>query len=124
LAANLEELVQDDLNAEPIGVSTVAEALKVLPDAVDLALIDIEVRDGKSYKVARKLIESEIPFVIISGNDSRSLPQDLKEAPFLSKPVATGRVVRLAKALSSTFNSLTTARRGERPRHFSATGRS
>ena len=103
LAANLEELVQDDLNAEPIGVSTVAEALKVLPDEVDLALIDIEVRDGKSYKVARKLIESEIPFIIISGNDSRSLPQDLKEVPFLSKPVTTGRVVRLAKALSCAF---------------------
>ena len=103
LAANLEELVQDDLHAEPIGVSTVAEALQILPDDVDFALIDIEVRDGKSYPVARKLIKSEIPFIIISGNDSRSLPEDLKEAPFLPKPVATGRLVRLAKALSTAF---------------------
>jgi two-component SAPR family response regulator len=103
LAANLEELVQGDLNAEPISASTVAEALKILPDDVDLALIDIKVRDGKSYQVARKLIESEIPFIIISGNDRRSLPEDLKEASFLSKPVSTGRLVRLAKALSSAF---------------------
>jgi two-component SAPR family response regulator len=103
-AAHLEEVVQDDLNAQPIGVSTVAEALKILPDDVNLALLDIEVRDGKSYSVARKLIENEIPFIIISGNDSRSLPQDLKEVPFLTKPVATGRLVRLAKALSSAFH--------------------
>jgi two-component SAPR family response regulator len=104
MAANLGEVVQEDLNAEPIGVSSVAEALNILPDAVDLALIDIELRDGKSYPVARKLIENEIPLIIISGNDSRSLPEDLKEVPFLSKPLATGRLVRLAKALSSAFH--------------------
>ena len=33
-AALLEEVVQDDLNAQPIGVSTVEEALKILPDDV------------------------------------------------------------------------------------------
>ena len=70
----------------------------------DLALLDIEVRDGKSYPVARKLLESDIPFVFISGNDSRSLPEDFKDVRFLSKPVPPGRLVRLAKALSSAFH--------------------
>jgi DNA-binding LytR/AlgR family response regulator len=104
LAANLEDVVQDDLNAEPIGVSTVSEALKLIPDDIALAFLDIEVRDGNSYPVARKLMAHNIPCIIVSGNDQSTLPDDLKEVPFLSKPVATGRLVRLAKALSKAFH--------------------
>jgi DNA-binding LytR/AlgR family response regulator len=104
LAANLEDIVQQDLNAEPIGVSTVSEALKIIPDNLALAFLDIEVRDGKSYPVARKLVENSIPFIIVSGNDRKSLPEDLKDSPFLTKPVATGRLVRLAKTLSDAFH--------------------
>lgn len=103
LAANLEEIVQDDLFAEPIGVSTVSEALSIIPDDIALAFLDIEVRDGNSYPVARKLIEHKIPLIIVSGNDHGLLPDDLKELPFLSKPVSTGRLVRLSKSLSSAF---------------------
>lgn len=102
MAANLEEVVQEDLRAQPIGVSTVAEALEILPDGIEFAVLDIEVRDGQSFQVARKLKKCEIPFIFVSGIDSRSLPKDLEDVPFLSKPVASGRVVRLAKALMST----------------------
>jgi DNA-binding LytR/AlgR family response regulator len=104
LAANLEEVVQEDLKATSIGVSTVAEALKIIPDDIALAFIDIEVRDGKSYPVARKLLQHDIPCIIVSGNEQSSLSEDLKDVPFLPKPVAPGRLVRLAKALSSSFH--------------------
>jgi two-component SAPR family response regulator len=104
MAANLEEMVQEDLRAKPIGVSTVAEALEIVPDGIEFAVLDIQVRDGQSYQVARKLKECEIPFVFVSGIDSGSLPKDLQGAPFLAKPVATGRVVRLAKALTGAFH--------------------
>ena len=100
----MEEVVQEDLRARPIGVSTVAEALEIIPDGIRFAVLDIEVRDGQSFAVARKLKESEIPFIFVSGNDSRSVPEDLKDVPFLSKPVATGRVVRLAKTLTTVFH--------------------
>ena len=104
LAAHLEEVVQDDLQGNPIGVSTVAEALEIVPDEISLALLDIEVRDGQSYPVARKLIRNDIPCIIVSGNEQSTMPDDLKTIPFLSKPVATGRLVRLAKALCSDFS--------------------
>lgn len=103
LAANLEEVVQEDLNADPIGASTVSEALEVIPDDIAMAFLDIEVRDGLSFPVARKLKEFDIPFVFISGSDKRNLPDDLKDVPFLAKPVATSRLVRLAKALCNAF---------------------
>ena len=103
MAANLEEVVQEDLRAKPIGVSTVTEALEIIPDGIVFAVLDIEVRDGQSYQVARKLKESAMPFIFVSGNASSSLPKDLQDVPFLAKPVATGRVVRLAKALTGAF---------------------
>jgi DNA-binding LytR/AlgR family response regulator len=104
IAANLEDVVQDDLDAEPIGVSTVSEALTIIPGDIALAFLNIEVRDGKSYAVARKLKEHNIPFIVVSGNEQGALPQDLKEVPFLAKPVTPGRLVRLAKTLSSAFH--------------------
>ena len=103
LAANLAEVVQEELDAEPVLASSVAEALQIPPARIVLALLDIEILDGKSYPVARKLIENNVPIIFVSGNESASLPDDLKDIPFLAKPVATGRLVRLAKALCGAF---------------------
>ena len=104
LAEHLCEIVQQDLNAEPMAVSTVAEALRCIPDAIALAFLDVELLDGKSYPAARKLMLNKIPFIFVSGNVQASLPEDFKDIPFLSKPVSTGRLVRLSKALSNAFN--------------------
>ena len=104
LAANLIEVVEQDLDAEPKAVATVSEALKVIPDDIAIAFLDIEVRDGKTYAAARKLMENHIPVIFVSGNQRASLPDDLKDTPFLCKPVASSRLVRLAKALSNAFH--------------------
>ena len=104
LAENLAEIVQQDLDGEPVTVSTVAEALKCIPEGIALAFLDVELLDGKSYPAARKLMLNKIPFIFVSGNEQASLPVDFKDIPFLSKPVSTGRLVRLSKALSNAFN--------------------
>ena len=103
LATNLAEVVQEELDAEPLLASSVAEALLIIPDHLALAFLDIEILDGKSYPIARTLIKNSVPIIFVSGNESASLPDDLKGVPFLSKPVATGRLVRLAKALCGVF---------------------
>ena len=104
LAAHLAEVVQEDLAAEPLTATTVSVALGIIPDNIVLALLDIEVADGKTYPAARKLKENNIPFIFVSGNEIASLPDDLQDVPFLPKPVATGRLVGLAKTLSSAFH--------------------
>ena len=104
LAENLAEIVQADLDGEPVRVTTVAEALKCIPDGIALAFLDVELLDGKSYPAARKLMLNQIPFIFVSGNERASLPEDFKDIPFLSKPVSSGRLVRLSKAMSPVFN--------------------
>ena len=83
-AANLAEVVQQDLDAEPVAVASVTEALKIIPDDIDLASLDIELVDGKSYPVARKLIDNEIPVIFVSANARAFRPDDLKDIPFLA----------------------------------------
>jgi CheY-like chemotaxis protein len=102
-AANLAEVVQQDLDAEPLAVASVSEALKIIPDNIELAILDIEVVGGKSYPAARKLMQNDIPIIFVSANAKTSLPDDLKEIPFLSKPFVTGSLVRLSKALTPTL---------------------
>ena len=100
-AANLAEVVQQDLDAEPLAVSSVSEALKIIPDNLEL---DIEVVDGKSYPAARKLMQNDIPIIFISANARASLPDDLKKIPFLSKPFVPGSLVRLSKTITHAFS--------------------
>lgn len=102
-AANLAEVVQQDLAAQPLAVATVSEAMKIIPDNIQLAILDIELGDGKSYPAARKLLRNDIPVIFVSANAKASLPDDLKEIPFLSKPFVTGSLVRLSKALTPTL---------------------
>ena len=104
LAAHLIDVVKEDLAAEPLTATSVSVALGIIPDDIVFAFLDIEVADGKTYPAARKLKENNIPFIFVSGNEATSLPDDLKDVPFLPKPVATGRLVRLAKALSGAFH--------------------
>ena len=104
LSEHLVDIVQEDLGGVPLTATRVSVALGIIPDAIVLAFLDIEVLDGKSYPAARKLRENSIPFIFVSGNQSSALPDDLKESHFLSKPVDPGRLVRLAKALSSAFH--------------------
>ena len=103
LSENLAEIVRHNLDAESLQVSQVSEAMTKIPDGVALALLDVEVLDGKSYPVARKLMQNEIPFIFVSGNDPESIPSDLRDAPFISKPASVRKLVELSKTLSSAF---------------------
>ena len=103
LAQDLSEVVQQELGGEPVPVATVAEALEIIPDHIDFAFLDVELSVGTSFPVARKLMQNHIPFIFVSGIERDGLPDDFRKFPFLSKPVPSGRLVRLTKALSDVF---------------------
>lgn len=103
LSECLVNIVQEDLLAEALTATCVSVALGIIPDDIVLAFLDIEVEDGKTYPAARKLMANNIPFIFVSGNEPTSLPDDLKDAPFLSKPVNPRRLIELAKELCSEF---------------------
>jgi two-component SAPR family response regulator len=96
-------LVTESLHAKPLLARSVAAALKLIPDNIAFAFLDIDVLDGVSYPVAQKLVKNHIPFIFLSAKHRNLLPEEFSEAPFLSKPVEGRNLMQLTKSLSNAF---------------------
>ena len=66
----------------------------------DGALLDVRLRDGSAVEVAKVLRERGVPFVVMSGYSRDTLPPELKDAPFIAKPMAESELIDTAR---STF---------------------
>ena len=99
-----EYYLADDLSralsgagAEIVGpVGTLDEAeLKVGEGGFDCAVVDMNLRGDLAYDVARKLSDAGVPFVVATGYNQSSLPDELADVPRVEKPFAPREVVDL-----------------------------
>jgi CheY-like chemotaxis protein len=104
ISLDIADLVTESLHSMPVMARSVATALKMIPDGIAFAFLDIDVRDGESYPVAQKLTECKIPFIFVSGKNRELLPDEFRQSPFVSKPVSSLNLVQLAKSLTSAFS--------------------
>ena len=90
IALDLEETILK-LGVKRVRAATnVARALEMIADHVpDLALLDVGLRDGNSFGVARQLAILKIPFAFVTGYGSPDLPKDFSDRPRLPKPCST-----------------------------------
>jgi CheY-like chemotaxis protein len=107
----LVALDMDVVLSQALGVSVTiadscAEAERALERGFDCAVLDINVTDGETYAIARRLDEARIPFVFVSATPPDSLPADLRTAQFMEKPYRED-------ALVATVRSACAARRQE-----------
>ncbi|KAF0121824.1 MAG: two component response regulator [Xanthobacteraceae bacterium] len=88
IAMDIEAAVLEDLGprTEVIVVDSLREAQAVAVDAVDCALLDVDVVGGKTFEVALKLREHGTPFAFVSGSLPSDLPAELTGATFVRKP--------------------------------------
>lgn len=77
-----------DLGCTVVGpAGTMAAALQLAEkEEVDAAIVDINIRGGKSYAVLKILETRQIPFVLTSGYADWSMPEEWLERPRLLKP--------------------------------------
>ena len=82
------DLVLGDNGAVVVGPThTVAESLAILADnAVDAAVLDVNLGSESSEPVADRLSETGTPFLYLSGHDAKRLPERHRERPLVSKP--------------------------------------
>src|SRR3954451_20999445 len=86
VALDLEAIVVGATDADVAVANSVKEARRVLGDAAfDAAFLDIDVLDGKTFEVARLLVERGTPFAFVSGARREDVPP-LRQVPFLPKP--------------------------------------
>jgi CheY-like chemotaxis protein len=82
----IADIVHDTVPSVVIVKSSVKEAKAALGSAFHLALLDIDVTNGKTYDIARLLVGKHIPFVFVSGSLRKELPPELQDIPFIAKP--------------------------------------
>ncbi|HEV2080706.1 MAG TPA: response regulator [Allosphingosinicella sp.] len=87
IATVLEDMLQD-LGCTVVGpIGNMAFAVDLAKtEAMDAAIIDLNIRGGKVYPVAEVLRDRNIPFLLASGYADWTLREDFKDRPRLTKP--------------------------------------
>ena len=66
---------------------SVSEALALMRDGCDAAVLDVNLGEETSEPIAEKLTNEQTPFLTVTGYDRSQLPPTFREAPLLTKPV-------------------------------------
>lgn len=104
LVAMLLETILEDMGCETVGpISTVAEALALIEggEALDGALLDVNVAGVEVFPAAAALDARGVPFVFSTGYGEGGLPEEWKGRITLQKPFTETAVQdALIKALT------------------------
>lgn len=101
LVAMLIETILEDLGCQPVGpAATVEEGLELTngPDAIDAALLDVNVSGQQVFPVAEALEARGVPFVFSTGYGEAGLPDRWRGRPTLQKPFTEEAVQDAIKA--------------------------
>lgn len=76
-------------------VASCAGALRLLEgEALDLALLDVNLGGETAYGVADALSRRDVPYIFVSGYGASGLDQDYAAAPVLAKPFQPATLAR------------------------------
>lgn len=94
LAADLSRALAD-AGAKVVGpVGSLPEAqAAVVAGGFDYAVVDMNLRGSFAHAVAEQLSDLGVPFVIATGYDRASMPENLRHTPRVEKPFAPLEVV-------------------------------
>ena len=102
LAMDYEEMLRREGFGVLGPVGRPARALALLSrERPDVAILDMNLAGERSTAVAAALVESGVPFVVVSGYAERTVHEPvLRGAPRLDKPVNAQELMRIVKALA------------------------
>jgi DNA-binding NtrC family response regulator len=103
LVAWLFEDMLADLGCAVIGpASSVNQALAMIDaEAIDAAVLDVNLNGQMSYPIADALAARGVPFVLSTGYDKDTLPDGYQTFPVLQKPIQRSELSdTLAKLLT------------------------
>lgn len=109
------KIILEDMDIRVVGpTSTVADSLEQLDqERVDMAVVDLTLRDGKAAPLCERLDHHQIPLVLMSGYDASDVPGHFARYPRLTKPfTGDDLVAALAKLLESSTSQGSRGGRG------------
>jgi CheY-like chemotaxis protein len=100
VAMELQSILQEAGAREVEIALTEVEALTLLDQGVWHAVVaDANLHGRSNRTVAKVMRQRQIPFVTVTGYGRESLPPELADVPFLSKPVIPSRLVQTITGL-------------------------
>ncbi|MFQ6755700.1 response regulator [Cereibacter sphaeroides] len=82
-----------DLGAVVVGpAASVERALALADEALDGAILDINLAGPAVFPVAEALAARRVPFIFVTGYDATAIPQAFAHVTRLEKPVDAARV--------------------------------
>jgi DNA-binding response OmpR family regulator len=101
----LEELLEDAGGRVKLAHNVEGARSMIRQETFDGALLDINLHGRTTEDVADDLVSRSIPFIVITGYDSRDTdPRTIKAAPRLLKPFTR---VELLRRMTEVFASVT-----------------
>ena len=77
----------------------------IATNGVDLAVVDVDLEDGRSYEVAGHLLQAKLPFLFVTGYECGAMPAEFGHVPCVEKPFSNARLVlALADTLENHRN--------------------
>ena len=94
IVAMLIEDMLDELGYAVVGpTARTAEALaQIDKEAIDGAILDVNLGDEPSYRVADALIERGVPFIFVTGYGEAGLDAAYRQHPVVQKPFTRDRL--------------------------------
>jgi DNA-binding LytR/AlgR family response regulator len=103
IALDLESIVADAVDAEVLVSRSVARAKNLIERSIDLALLDVDVTNGKTFEVAMLLKLRHVPFVFLTASSQEHIAEELRDAPYIAKPVDAKKLVEyIRKVIPNT----------------------
>jgi DNA-binding response OmpR family regulator len=101
IAADLQRVL-DAEGAVVLGPSGhLEDGLRLAAEALDAALLDVNLHGEPSFAIAERLDAAQVPYVFITGYDSWAMPEGYKEVPRLTKPFVMTRVVEAVERMDT-----------------------
>lgn len=98
-ATYLAGVIEDIATADVEVRATVSETREVLNEPFDVAFLDIDVTNGKTFDIALALQEKRIPFIFVSSSSRDDVPTELRTASFVAKPFLRSDIVGAISAV-------------------------
>ena len=86
VSAALQNLIFERSHGVVITVQTRSDAYQQMQHPIDLAILDVDVTDGRSHQMATELQKRAIPFIFVSSSSQNDLPKGLEHVQFIPKP--------------------------------------
>jgi DNA-binding response OmpR family regulator len=114
IALDLQSIVESEGHVASV-CGSVAEARRRLDDDIAFALLDVDVRDGKSFEIASAFRDRRIPFAFVTGSKRSDLPVHLAGAGFVAKPFLERAILACLPEAAAAGGRLARGAAGEQP---------